>query len=104
MQEGEKPCANGVFEVGLLVLSEPGADGANYGNALNTDFGRGLIKAGNFLLPKGQPGKSTEFAVELLSGQSGFIGHGRERSIGLIGVEDKGERRGGEGRQGGWRR
>jgi hypothetical protein len=27
---------------------------------------------------------------------SGFVGHG-EGSIGLIGVEDKGERRGGEG-------
>jgi len=61
---------------------------------LNTDFGRGLIKAGDFFLPEGEPRKSTEFAVKLLSGQSGFIGHGRGRSIGLIGVEDKGERKG----------
>ena len=60
----------------MLVFGEAGADGANDGNALNTDFGRGLIKAGDFLLPEGEPRKGTEFAVELLSGQSGFIGHG----------------------------
>ncbi len=101
MQKGKQPGANGIFEVGLLVLSEAGTDRANNGNALNTDFRRGLIKAGDLLLPEGEPGKSTEFAVELLSGQSGFVGHGRGKSIGLIGVEDKGERRCGEGRQGG---
>jgi hypothetical protein len=100
LQEGEQPGANGILEVGLLVLSETCADGANDGNALNPDTGRGLIKAGDFLLPKGEPGKSTEFAVKFLSGQSGFVGHGRRRSIGLIGVEDKGERRGRESRQG----
>ena len=88
----------------MLVLSEASTDGANNGNALNTDFRRGLIKAGDFLLPEGEPGKSTEFAIELLSGQSGFIGHGRGRSIGLIGVEDKGERSDGKGRRGGLRR
>ena len=104
MQEGEQPGANGIFEVGLLVLSEPSADGANDGNALYTDFGRSLIKAGDFLLPKGEPGKRAEFAVKFLGGQSGFISHGRERSIGLIGVKDKGERRGGWGRQIGLRR
>ena len=76
MQKREEPGANGIFEVGLLVFGEAGADGANDGNALNTDFGRGLIKAGDFLLPEGEPRKGTEFAVELLSGQSGFIGQG----------------------------
>jgi hypothetical protein len=94
LQKGKQPGANGIFEVGLLVFGEAGADGANDGNALNTDFGRSLIKSGDFLLPEGEPGKRTKFAVELLSGQSRFIGHGRGRSIGLIGVEDKGERKG----------
>lgn len=80
MQKREQPGANGIFEVGLLVLGEAGADGANDGNALNTDFGRGLIKAGDFLMPEGEPRKGTEFAVELLSGQSGFVGHRKRRA------------------------
>ena len=75
MQKGEQPGTNGLFEVGLLVLGEAGADGANDGDALDADFGRGLIKAGDFLLPEGEPRKSTELAVEVLGGLSGFVGH-----------------------------
>jgi len=76
LQKGEQPGANGLFEVGLLVLGEAGSDGANDGDALDTDFGRGLIKAWDFLLPEGEPGKCTELAVEVLGGLSGFVGHG----------------------------
>ena len=82
MQKGEQPGANGLFEVGLLVLGEAGTDGANDGDALDTDFGRGLIKAGDFFLPESEPRKSTELAVEVLGGLSGFVGHGeREASV-----------------------
>ena len=58
VEKGEEPSANGFLEVGLLSFGEAGSDGSDNGHALKADIGRGLIKAGNFFLPKGEPRKS----------------------------------------------
>lgn len=56
LQEGEEPLADRLLQVGRAGLGKAGADGANEGDPIDPFFGPGLVKAGNFILPKLFPG------------------------------------------------
>jgi len=76
-KEGEKPLANRLLEGGLLGQREASTNGPNEGNALEFFLRGREIEAGNFFLPKTQPGKSAELSVKVLGELGGLLGHRR---------------------------
>ena len=74
-KEREEPLSDGFFEGGLSRIGKSRADSANKSDGPEFFVRRGQVEAGDFLFPKAEPRKGTEFPIQIFRRMSDLFGH-----------------------------